>query len=85
MSCFSGMLKKVRPGWYALCPPCHGRIPSMDTITKIPLPLETRDLLEATAIANDCTPEEIIRAAIEAFLESDKEPEDTTNEWPSAD
>ena len=56
----------------------------MDTITKIPLPLETRDLLVATAIANDCTPEEIIRAAIEAFLESDKEPEDT-NECPSAD
>jgi predicted DNA-binding protein len=47
----------------------------MDTITTISIPSETLELLEATAIANQCTSEEIIRAAIEAFLDSDREPE----------
>jgi len=56
----------------------------MDTITCISIPPETLELLEATALANQCTPEEIIRAAIEAFLDSDMEPEGS-NEWPSAD
>jgi Ribbon-helix-helix protein, copG family len=46
----------------------------MDTLTNISIPPETLDLLEATALANQCTTEEIIRAAIEAFLDSDKEP-----------
>jgi predicted DNA-binding protein len=46
----------------------------MDPITTISIPPETLELLQATALANQCTPEEIIRAAIEAFLESDKEP-----------
>jgi len=75
MSFFLGMLKKVRKGWDALCPVCRGTIRIMDTITKIPIPVKTRDLLEATAIVNGCTPEEIILAAIEAFLESDREVE----------
>lgn len=44
--------------------------------TRIKIPPELRALLEATAIANGCKPEEIIRAAIEAFLESDREPRD---------
>ena len=56
----------------------------MDTITSISIPPETLELLEATALANQCSPEDIIRTAIEAFLDSDKEPEGT-NEWPSAD
>jgi hypothetical protein len=47
----------------------------MDNLTNISIPPETLDLLEATALANQCTPEEIIRAAIEAFLDSDKGPE----------
>lgn len=75
MSCFRCVHKKVRKGWDALCPPCRVTIPYMDPITKISFPSETLELLEATALANQCTPEEIIRAAIEAFLDSDKEPE----------
>lgn len=75
MSCFRCVLKKVRKGWDALCPPCRGMIRVMDTITTISIPAETLELLQATALANQCTPEEIIRAAIEAFLDSDKEPE----------
>jgi predicted DNA-binding protein len=47
----------------------------MDSDTTISIPPETLELLQATALANQCTPEEIIRAAIEAFLDSDKEPE----------
>jgi hypothetical protein len=53
----------------------------MDTLTNISIPPETLDLLEATALANQCTAEEIIRAAIEAFLESDRGPEDA-HQWP---
>ena len=76
MSCFRCRLKKVRKGWDALCPSCRGRIPAMDPVTTISIPPETLELLEATAIANQCTPEEIIRAAIKAFLDSDKQPEE---------
>ena len=75
MSCFRCSLKKVRIGWDALCPTCRGRMTGMDSVTTISIPPETLELLEATALANQCTPEEIIRAAIEAFLDSDKEPE----------
>lgn len=45
----------------------------MDKKTPISIPPEVLALLEATAIANNCKPEEIILAAIEAFLESDRE------------
>lgn len=34
---------------------------------------EVLALLEATAITNNCNPEEIIRAVTEVFLESDRE------------
>jgi hypothetical protein len=50
----------------------------MDSDTTISIPPETLELLQATALANQCTPEEIIRAAIEAFLDSDKEPESSS-------
>jgi hypothetical protein len=46
----------------------------MEKKTPISIPPEIIALLEATALANDCKPEEIILAAIEAFLDSDKEP-----------
>ena len=62
-------------GWDALCPPCRAKMSGMDPITTISIPRETLELLQATALANQCTPEEIIRAAIEAFLDSDKEQE----------
>jgi hypothetical protein len=75
MSCFRGGLKNVRKGWDSLCPPCCGTITVMEPVTTISIPPETLELLEATALANQCTPEEIIRAAIEAFLDCDKEPE----------
>lgn len=45
----------------------------MDKKTPIAIPQEVLALLEATALANSCKPEEIILAAIEAFLESDRE------------
>ena len=45
----------------------------MDKKTPISIPPEVLALLEATAIANNCKPEEIILSAIEAFLESDRE------------
>lgn len=45
----------------------------MDKKTPITIPQEVLALLEATAIVNNCKPEEIILAAIEAFLESDRE------------
>lgn len=52
-------------------PPCdHLR---MEKKTPISIPSEIIALLEATALANDCKPEEIILAAIEAFLDSDRE------------
>lgn len=42
--------------------------------TSVKIPPEILSLLEATAIANGCKPEEIVRAAIEAFLDSEREP-----------
>jgi hypothetical protein len=45
----------------------------MEKKTPINIPAEILALLEATALANDCKPEEIILAAIEAFLDGDKE------------
>jgi len=42
--------------------------------TTINIPPEILSLLEATALANGCKPEEIVRAAIEAFLDSEREP-----------
>jgi len=47
--------------------------------TDIRIPPELLALLEATAIANGCKPEEMILAAIEAFLESDKDPPSSTD------
>lgn len=43
------------------------------TLTPIAIPSELLALLEATALANGCHSEELILAAIEAFLESDME------------
>ena len=37
--------------------------------TNIRIPLEILALLEATALANDYKPEEVVRAAIEDFLQ----------------
>ncbi len=45
----------------------------MDKKTPISIPAEILALLEATALANDCNSEEIILAAIEAFLDGDRE------------
>ena len=43
--------------------------------TSIQIPSEVMMLLEATAAANGSQPEEIILAAIEAMLDSDKDPD----------
>jgi hypothetical protein len=43
------------------------------TLTPVAIPAELLALLEATALANGCDSEELILAAIEAFLESDVE------------
>jgi hypothetical protein len=42
--------------------------------TDIRIPPQIFALLEATAIANGLNPEEVVLAAIEAFLDSDREP-----------
>lgn len=42
--------------------------------TDIRIPQEVLTLLEATAIANGCDPEEVLLAAIEAFLDCDRDP-----------
>ncbi len=42
--------------------------------TDISIPPEIFALLEATAIANGLDPEEVVLAAIEAFLDCDREP-----------
>ena len=42
--------------------------------TDIRIPPEIFALLEATAIANGFKPEEVVLAAIEAFLDCDREP-----------
>jgi len=47
-------------------------MPDMEP-TDIQIPPHILALLEATAAANGCKPEEIVLAAIEAFLDSDKE------------
>ena len=47
--------------------------------TDIRIPPEIMYLLEATAIANGYKSEEVVQAAIEAFLESDKEPHGSTD------
>jgi hypothetical protein len=47
--------------------------------TDIRIPPEIFALLEATAIANGYKSEEVVLAAIEAFLESDKEPHTSTD------
>jgi len=47
--------------------------------TDIRIPPELLALLEAPAIANGCKPEEMVLAAIEAFLESDKDPPSSTD------
>jgi len=41
--------------------------------TDITIPANIMALLEATALANNCNPEEIVLKAIEAFLESDQQ------------
>ena len=41
--------------------------------TDIHIPAEVFSLLEATAIANGYTPEEVVLAAIEAFLQSESD------------
>lgn len=46
----------------------HVRMESTD----ITIPPNILPLLEATALANNCNPEEIVLAAIEVFLESDQ-------------
>jgi predicted DNA-binding protein len=51
----------------------------MDKATDIRIPPELLALLEATAIANGCKPEEMVLAAIEAFLESDRNPPSSTD------
>jgi hypothetical protein len=43
--------------------------------TDIRIPSEVFALLEATAIANGFNPEEVVLAAIEAFLDCDREPQ----------
>ena len=53
------------------------RVPCNDVLmesTDIRIPQEIFALLEATAIANGFKPEEVVLAAIEAFLDCDKEP-----------
>jgi hypothetical protein len=45
----------------------------MEKNTPITIPPEIISLLEATALANDCKSEEIILAAIKAFLDGDRE------------
>ena len=45
----------------------------MEQKTPIKIPPEVLALLEATALANNCKSEEIILAAIEAFLDGDRE------------
>ncbi|GEM_PF-721720 len=40
--------------------------------TNITIPPNILALLEATALANNCDPEEIVLSAIEAFLENDE-------------
>ncbi len=44
--------------------------------TEIKIPPHIMALLEATAAANNCDPEEIILAAIEAFLDGQDPPEE---------
>jgi len=53
------------------------RVPCNDVPVKstdIRIPPEVFALLEATALANGFQPEEVVLAAIEAFLDCDKEP-----------
>ena len=53
------------------------RVPCNDVLmesTDIRITQEIFALLEATAIANGFKPEEVVLAAIEAFLDCDKEP-----------
>ena len=53
------------------------RVPCNDVRVKstdIRIPSEVFALLEATAIANGFKPEEVVLAAIEAFLDNDREP-----------
>jgi len=50
------------------------------TPTEIHIPKEVFSLLEATAIANGCNPEEVVLAAIEAFLQSDSEQQASTDQ-----
>lgn len=40
--------------------------------TNITIPPNILALIEATALANNCDPEEIVLAAIEAFLQNDE-------------
>jgi hypothetical protein len=47
--------------------------------TDIHIPTEVHALLEATAIANGYETEEMVLAAIEAFLECDREPHAPTD------
>ncbi|MEY2906257.1 MAG: hypothetical protein RLZZ408_728 [Verrucomicrobiota bacterium] len=47
--------------------------------TDIRIPPEMFALLEATAIANGYRPEEVVLAAIEAFLDCDREPQSSTD------
>jgi stage V sporulation protein SpoVS len=49
------------------------------TPTDIHIPAEVFSLLEATAIANGYTPEEVTLAAIEAFLQSDIDQQASTD------
>ena len=53
------------------------RVPCNDVLmesTDIRITQEIFALLEATAIANGFKPEEVVLAAIEAFLDCDREP-----------
>jgi len=49
------------------------------TPTEIHIPQEVFSLLEATAIANGYNPEEVVLAAIDAFLQSDREQQTYTD------
>jgi hypothetical protein len=47
--------------------------------TEIHIPAEVLSLLEATAIANGYKPEEVVLAAIEAFLQSESDQQASTD------
>jgi len=49
------------------------------TPTEIHIPQEVFSLLEATAIANGYNSEEVVLAAIDAFLQSDREQQTYTD------